>query len=159
MTTTGTWGVASTILAEAGVTEDLSYYREFVGEDEKAVLTVPMRIQAAWAANDADAFANMFAENGSLLMQDHQMTDREQIRSYMADGFNGPLKGARVKGWPIAVRFLTADVAMVITEGGILLPGDDDLQPGNFIRSTWVISKQSDGTLRLVSHQSSPVKG
>ena len=86
MTTTTSWGDASMLLAEVGVKEDTSYYREFTGENEKAVLTVPMRIQAAWAANDPDAFADTFAENGSLLMQDTQLTSREQIRSYMAEG-------------------------------------------------------------------------
>lgn len=156
---TTSWGVASTLLADAGVTEDTSYYREFTGENEKAALTVAMRIQAAWKANDADAFANTFTENGSLLMQDYQMTSREQIRSYMADVFGGPLKGASVKGWPISVRFLSDDVAMVITEGGILMAGDTDISPENFIRATWIIRREDDGRLSLVSHQSSPVKG
>jgi uncharacterized protein (TIGR02246 family) len=159
MTTMTSWGVASTLLAAAGVNEDTSYYRGFTAENEKAALTVAMRIQAAWAANDADAFADTFVENGSLLMRDNQLKSREEIRSYMADGFAGPLKGARVKGWPIALKFLTDDVAMVVTEGGILMPGDTDIAAENFIRATWLIVRQPDGRLSLVSHQSSPVKG
>jgi uncharacterized protein (TIGR02246 family) len=153
------WGDASAILTAASLTEDASYYRGFTGDDEKSALTVPMRIQAAWAANDADAFADVFAENGSLLMQENQLTSRDDIRSYMAGAFEGPLNGARVKGWPIAVEFLTDDVAMVITEGGILMPGDAEIQAENFIRATWVIVRKSDGELSLVSHQSSPIKG
>lgn len=155
---TTSWGTATAILAEAGVAEDSSYYRQYTEPDQQAVLTVPMRIQAAWAANDPDAFANLFADNGSLLMQDTQLTSQEQIRSYLAEGFQGPLKGARVKGWPVEVRFVSDQVAMVITEGGIVLPGEADLQPANHIRSTWVIVRQPDGQLRLMSHQSSPVK-
>src|SRR5437763_9904928 len=68
MPTMAPWGSAPSILADTGVPEDESYYRGFTSEDEKAVLTVPMRIQAAWAANDADAFAAVFTDNGSLLM-------------------------------------------------------------------------------------------
>jgi uncharacterized protein (TIGR02246 family) len=153
------WGVASRILAEAGLPEDRSYYRQFTVAREKAVLTVPMRIQAAWAANNADMFADVFADNGSLLMRDTQLKGREEIRSYMAHGFRGPFKGARVNGWPIAVNFLTDEVAMVITEGGIIMAGDTDIAAENLIRATWVIGRRPVGRLRLFSHQSSPIKG
>ncbi|GAA2601547.1 SgcJ/EcaC family oxidoreductase [Actinomadura fulvescens] len=158
MTTRTSWGAASTILSAAGVSEDTSYYRGYTGEDEKAALTVPMRIQAAWAANDADAFADVFADNGSLLMRDDQLTSREEIRSYMARAFQGPLAGARVKGWPVEIKFLTDEVAVVITEGGIMLPEDTEVSAANFIRATWVIARSPDGALKLVSHQSSPIK-
>jgi uncharacterized protein (TIGR02246 family) len=157
MTVRPSWGDASTILREAGVTENPSYYRAFTAPDEKAALTVAKRIQAAWKANDADRFADMFVENGSLLMKDTQLMNREEIRAYMKAGFAGPLKGAYVNGWPISVTFLAPDVVMVITEGGIVMPGDADVSDANLIRSTWVIRKQADG-LRLFSHQSSPIK-
>lgn len=157
MTVRSSWGDASTILREAGVTENKSYYRTFTDPDEKAALTVAMRIQAAWKANDADRFAGMFVENGSLLLKDSQLMSREEIRAHMAAGFAGPLKGAYVNGWPVSVTFLAPDVAMVITEGGIVMPGDQDVTDANLIRSTWVIVKREDGP-RLVSHQSSPIK-
>lgn len=131
------WGDASQLLAADGVEEDLAYYREFTGEDEKAVLSVAMRIQAAWAANDADAFADLFTENGSLLMQDEQLLSREQIRAFMAAGFAGPLKGARVKGGPLLVTFLSDDAAMVVTEGGIIPSGEDAVSPEGQIRAVW----------------------
>jgi uncharacterized protein (TIGR02246 family) len=158
-TATSSWGNASDLLAASGVDEDESYYRDFTGPDEKAALTVAMRIQAAWARNDADFFADTFTENGSLLMQDKQLTSREQIREYMSEGFAGPLKGARVKGWPITMRFLDENTALVITEGGIMMAGDDDINSDRLIRATWVITREEDGTLRLFSHQSSPIKG
>lgn len=159
MTTTATtWGPATTLLAAAGAKEDPTYYREFTGADEKAALTVPMRIQAAWASNDADAFAGVFAENGSLLLGDRQLTSREEIRSYMAEAFAGGYRGAHVKGWPIEVTFLTEDVAMIVTEGGVIPAGRSELDPLDMIRATWIVVRRADGTLELMSHQSSPVK-
>lgn len=157
MTTTGSWGDAGQLLAAVGAREDTGYYKGYTAPDEKAVLTVPMRIQGAWIDNDPDAFADVFTENGSLLMKDQQLTSREEIRSFITAGFAGPFRGARVNGWPISLQFLTDDVAMVITEGGIIYAGQDDIAPENFIRATWVIRKQPDGSLNLVSHQSSPV--
>jgi uncharacterized protein (TIGR02246 family) len=152
------WGDAGTMLATAGVAEDPTYYRQFTGADEKAALTIGLRIQAAWAANDADAFAEVFAENGSLLMRDEQLTSRAQIRSYMADGFAGPFRGARVTGWPIEVKFLADDAAFLVTQGGIVLPPDDELLPEREIRAVWVIARREPGVLELLSHQSSPIK-
>jgi uncharacterized protein (TIGR02246 family) len=152
------WRRASEIFAAAGVKEDTSFYGPFTSEDEKAVLTVPMLVRAAWEANDADAFADLFTENGSELILDDQLTSREEIRSYMAAGFNGIYKGSRVVGWPVAVRFLSEDAAMVITGGGVLIAGDTELTPERELRSTWIIQNQ-DGTPKLFSHQSSPIKG
>ncbi|WBB78693.1 SgcJ/EcaC family oxidoreductase [Micromonospora sp. WMMD882] len=159
MGTTTSWGDASAHLAAAGVAEDTSYYRGFTAPDEKAVLTVAMRIQAAWATNDADAFADTFADNGSLLMQDTQLTSREQIRDFMRNGFAGAYKGASVKGWPVVLRFLKEDVALAVTEGGIMFSGESEIPAERRIRATWVIARQPSGELRLVSHQSSPISG
>ncbi|MEO3977641.1 SgcJ/EcaC family oxidoreductase [Streptomyces sp. CAU 1734] len=153
------WGSATEILAAAGVEEDLSYYRSFTGDDEKAVLAVAQKVQAAWAANDADAFADCFAENGSLLMQDEQLTSREEIRAYMARGFAGPLKGARVSGGPLYLKFLGDRAAVTVTEGGIIRPGESAIAPDRRIRATWVIALEDDGQPRLLSHQSSPISG
>jgi uncharacterized protein (TIGR02246 family) len=149
---------ASEILAAAGVEEDLSFYRSFTDAAQKAVLTVPQQIQAAWATNDPDVFADIFTENGSLLMSDTQLTSREQIREYMTNGFNGYLRGAHVTGFPLSVKFLRDDVAFVVTEGGIIFAGDTDVKPENAIRATWIIV-QRDGAWKLFSHQSSPITG
>lgn len=154
----GSWGDATAILREAGVEEDFGYYREFTEPDQKALLTLGMRIRAAWRANDADAFAECFAADGSLLMKDEQLTSREQIRSFMADLFAGSHRGAHVQGWPVAVAFLTGDAALFVTEGGIVAPGETGIAEHNLIRSTWVVARRAGGP-ELVSHQSSPIKG
>jgi uncharacterized protein (TIGR02246 family) len=156
---TPSWGDASDLLAEVGVLEVPDYYGPFADTDEKAVLTVPQRIQAAWERNDAHMFADIFTQNGSLLMRDDQLTSRAQIRAYMAAGFQGPYRGARVTGWPLFIRFISADVAMVVTQGGILLAGETLVAPAREIRATWVVVREPDGQLRLLSHQSSPIRG
>ena len=149
---------AAEILAGHGVDEDWTFYGPFTTEPEKAALTVPLRIMAAWRANDPDAFAGVFTENGSLLMQENQLTSRTAIREYMAAGFAGPLRGAYVTGWPLLVNHLSAGVAMVVTQGGIILPGDHGLLPEREIRAVWIVVAQ-DGQWQLLSHQSSPIRG
>lgn len=156
--TASTPGTAAAILAAAGVEEDPSYYGEFLDPREKAVLTVPIRIQDAWLHNDADAFARVFADNGSLLMQDRQLRGRDEIHAYMAAGFAGPLRGASVKGWPLSVTFLHDDAAVLVTEGGIRMAGETETQRERQIRAVWVVVREGDDW-RLVSHQSSPIYG
>ncbi|MET9001575.1 SgcJ/EcaC family oxidoreductase [Amycolatopsis sp. Hca4] len=153
------WGDATAILAAHGVEEDTSFYREFTSADEKAVLTVPQRIQEAWLRNDADKFADVFTADGSLLLQDNQLTSRDEIRGYMRAGFAGPLKGAHVYGWPLEVKFLEPGIAIAITEGGIIRAGESEIAPENQIRAVWVVVRNGEGDLSLFSHQSSPVKG
>ncbi|WP_410655424.1 SgcJ/EcaC family oxidoreductase [Amycolatopsis sp. lyj-112] len=149
---------APEILASYGIEEDASFYSEFTDPRDRSVLTVPLRITHAWAANDADEFAEVFAEDGSLLMQDEQLTSREQIRAYMRAGFEGGLRGAHVKGRPLQVTFLTDDTAMVITQGGIILDGETETAPERRINATWIITER-DGEWALLSHQSSPANG
>ncbi|MFI6574885.1 SgcJ/EcaC family oxidoreductase [Nocardiopsis sp. NPDC050513] len=149
---------AALILAQAGVEEDPEYYKDFPGDLSREVLTVPQLIQAAWLANDADFFASVFTPEGSLLIQDEELPDREAIHAFMAAGFQGPLRGAHVKGWPLAMRFLAPDVALVVTQGGIVMPGEDAVAPEREIRAVWVIVRRS-GRWHLMSHQSSPIRG
>ncbi|MGJ9423290.1 SgcJ/EcaC family oxidoreductase [Aeromicrobium sp. CF3.5] len=151
------WGDATDILTKAGVEEDTTYYGEFDAPDQRAVQAVAQRIQVAWATNDADAFAEVFAENGSLLLQDTQLTSREEIREFMTAGFAGPFKGAHVEGGPLHLEFLSDTVAVLVTHGGIIFDGQSAIEPQNEIRAIWVISRSAPGVLELVSHQSSPV--
>lgn len=156
--TTAPLDPARDILASVGLTEDLGFIGPYTGEDDRAVLTVPQMIMAAWAANDADLFAGVFTDNGSLLMRNDQLTSREQIHAYMADGFRGVYRGARVIGWPLDVKYLAPDVAMIVTQGGILLDGDTELHPDREIRAIWIVVAR-DRRWRLMSHQSSPIRG
>jgi uncharacterized protein (TIGR02246 family) len=134
------------------------HYGQYSNGAEGAVLSVPLRIRAAWESADADAFAEVFTENGSMLVGDTQLNGREAIRSYMAEGFAGPYRGAKVVEEPVDVRLIAPDAALAITDGGILPPGRDELEPGEVSRAMYVIVKQGP-EWRLISHQTCPVTG
>lgn len=149
-------GKASQLVAQAK--EWATYYGKFTVGEEAAVLSVPLRVRAAWDRNDADEVAQVFVENGSYLAGDEQLTSREQIREYLAAAFTGPYRGSRVTEEPVEIRLIAADTALAITEGGVLYEGETELPANRRVRTMWVITKQ-DGDWRLVSHQSSPVSG
>ncbi|MEU9826060.1 SgcJ/EcaC family oxidoreductase [Micromonospora chersina] len=141
----------------AGAKQWASYYGDYPNGEEGAVLTAPLRIRAAWGDNDADAFAGLFIENGSLLIGDTQLNGREEIRAYMAKAFAGGWKGTRLTEQPRDIRLIADEVAVAITEGGIVRPGEDGLDPLNEERAMWVLVKR-DGDWRVAARQTSPIR-
>jgi uncharacterized protein (TIGR02246 family) len=133
-----------------------AYYGRFTGEREKEALSVPLRLVAGWARNDASAVADVFTEDGIMILPgDVFKRGRDEIRAFLAAAYAGPFKGTGVTGRPVDVRFVSDDVALLRTHGGILAPGETEIDPELAVRSTWVTVKQ-DGVWRLAAYQNSP---
>jgi uncharacterized protein (TIGR02246 family) len=133
-------------------------YGDYPNGEEGAAYTAALRVRAAWEANDADAFADMFIDNGSMLVGDNQLVSRDEIRSYMAEAFNGSWRGSKLTEEPLEIRLLTNSVALAVTDGGILQEGEGSLPADAKIRGTWIIVK-SNNDWRIASRQTSPIKG
>ena len=93
--------------------------------DRQAILGVLKGVYKAWEANDAEAFVADYLDDASVVQPGVYKKDREEIRTTMAAGFAGPLRGSRVIDHPADVRFLNEDTAIVISEGGIIFPGQN----------------------------------
>jgi uncharacterized protein (TIGR02246 family) len=133
-----------------------AYYGEFTAEHEKEVLGVPLRLVAAWAENDARGVADVFIEDGILILPgDVYKKSREEIRNFMAAAYAGPFKGSGVTGRPVDVRFVNDNLALLRTHGGILAEGETEIAPELAVRSTWVCVKQN-GEWKLAAYQNSP---
>jgi uncharacterized protein (TIGR02246 family) len=133
-----------------------SYYGSFTSDREKEALGVPLRLVAAWARNDADGVAEVFTDDGVLILPgDVFKQGREEVRAFMAAAYAGPFKGTGVTGTPVDVRFVSDDVALLRTHGGILAPGESEIDPELAVRSTWVVVKRG-GEWFLAGYQNSP---
>lgn len=132
------------------------YYGPFTSEREKEALSVPLRLVAAWAKNDADGVANAFTDDGVLILPgDVLKKGRQEIQAFMAAAYAGPFKNSGVTGQPVDVRFVSDDVALLRTHGGILAPGETEIAPELAVRSTWVVVRK-DGVWQLAVYQNSP---
>ena len=123
--------------------------------DQQAVLGVLKGVYEAWEANDAEAFVADYTDDASVVQPGVYKKDREEIRATMAAGFAGPLNGSRVAAHPVDVRFLTDDTAIVVSEDGIIFPGQDAVASERLVRATWVLVRR-DGGWRIASYHNSP---
>jgi uncharacterized protein (TIGR02246 family) len=104
--------------------------------DRRAVLDVLAGVYRAWEAGDAEAFVADYTADASVIQPGVYEKDREEIRTDIAAGFAGPLKGSRVSARPVVVRFLTGDTAIVVSEDGIIFPGQDAVASERLVRAT-----------------------
>ena len=124
-------------------------------DEQTAAAAVPGRIVAAWAAHDAEAFGNVFHPDGTMILEGVFRQGRDAIREYMAEAFATVYKGTQVTGQPLAVRFFGPEIGLVITEGGVLGPGQNKVSDAEAIRASWLLVKR-DGTWRLAAYQNTP---
>jgi uncharacterized protein (TIGR02246 family) len=123
--------------------------------DKVAIASLTQRVIAAWAYHDADAFADVFTEDGTMILAGVYHKGRAAIRDYMADAFEGIYKGTQVTGKPLDMRPLGGDAAILLSQGGVLEPGESEVSQSAAIRAAWVVVKQAGGW-RLAAYQNTP---
>jgi uncharacterized protein (TIGR02246 family) len=124
--------------------------------DRQAVLAVIQALYAAWEANDADEFVAEYLEDATVVQPGVYKRNRQEIRTTMAALFGGPLKGSRVIDTPQDVRFVSEETAIMVSEGGIVFPGETSCPADRMVRATWVVSKR-DGHWFVAAYHNSPL--
>jgi uncharacterized protein (TIGR02246 family) len=125
--------------------------------DQAAIAALTQKVIAAWAYGDADGFANVFTEDGTMILPGVFKKGREEIRAFLVESFAGNYKGTQVTGRPIEIRFFTADSGVLITQGGVLAAGETEVADSQSIRASWTVVKR-DGSWHLASYQNTPAK-
>jgi uncharacterized protein (TIGR02246 family) len=123
--------------------------------DKVAIATLTQKVIAAWAYHDAAAFAGVFTEDGTMIIAGQYHKGRAAIQSYMEEAFTGKWQGSQVTGKPIDLRFLSDDVALLLTQGGALLPGETEVAEEGAIRASWT-AVRVDGQWQLAAYQNTP---
>lgn len=128
---------------------------EVNGAEQAEIAAVPARMVAAWAAHDAEAFAGLFAEDGTMMLPGVYCQGRTAIREFMTAAYAGPYLGTTVTGTPIEIKPLAPGAVAVLTEGGVLAAGSGELAPADAIRASWILVKRS-GRWVLAVYQNCP---
>jgi uncharacterized protein (TIGR02246 family) len=125
--------------------------------DELAIQAVLDDSYRAWAAGDADGMVADYTLEASAVMPGSLRGSREVIRESMASAFAGPLKGTSTRNEQLSVRFVGRDVAIVLSESGILFPGQSEVSVEGRVHCTWVLEKR-DGRWLIAAYHNSPVQ-
>ncbi|MFE2915821.1 SgcJ/EcaC family oxidoreductase [Kitasatospora indigofera] len=125
-------------------------------QDEAAIEAVLAAGYRAWAAGDAEAMVADYTEDATAIMTGSLRGSRDVIRRSMALGFEGPLKGSSTWNKRLSLRFLGEDGAIVVSESGILLPGETEVPDPRKVNATWVLEKR-DGRWMVAAYHNSLV--
>jgi uncharacterized protein (TIGR02246 family) len=124
-------------------------------EADRQVRAVLDEVDAAWAANDADAFVAPYAETATAVLPGTYLPDRQAIRATMATLFAGTLNSSKGLHEVQTIRLVGANVAVVISKGAMLLAGQTKPDAANRALETRVLSRQA-GTWRAQAFCSCP---
>jgi uncharacterized protein (TIGR02246 family) len=123
--------------------------------EQAEIAAVPARMVASWAAHDAEAFADLFTEDGTLILPGVYKKGRDEIRAFMAAGYVGPYQGTRVTGTPLDIKPLAPGAVALLTMGGVIAAGATELSDKAAIRASWILVKR-DGRWQLAVYQNCP---
>ncbi|GAA2076837.1 SgcJ/EcaC family oxidoreductase [Actinomadura alba] len=124
--------------------------------DKAGIAALTQKVIAAWAYNDAEGFADLFIENGTMILAGVYKNGQAEIREFLRDAYQGRYKGTQVTGKPLSIRKLSADAAILLSQGGVLEAGESEVSPSAAIRASWVVVRH-DGQWRLAAYQNTPV--
>ncbi|GAB3463664.1 SgcJ/EcaC family oxidoreductase [Actinophytocola sediminis] len=124
--------------------------------DQVGIASLTQKVIAAWAYHDADGFADLFIESGTMVLAGVYRSGREQIREYLKEAYEGRYKGTQVTGKPLGIRVLGPDSAILLSRGGVLEAGESEVSRDGAVHASWVVVKQ-DGEWRLAAYQNTPV--
>lgn len=123
--------------------------------DQVGVAALTQKVVAAWAYHDAETFAGLFVEDGTMILAGEYHKGRANILAFLTAAYEGNYKGSQVTGKPVDMRFLAPNVCLLLTEGGVLYKGESELTEENQIRASWLAVKE-DGQWKLAAYQNTP---
>ena len=125
-------------------------------EDEAAIQAVLVESYKAWEAGDADGMVADYTTDATAIMTGSLRDSRDAVRENMALAFKGPLNSTSTYNKQLSLRFLGRDAAIVVSESGILFPGQTEVPDTGKVNATWVLEKR-DGKWLIVAYHNSPV--
>jgi len=126
--------------------------------DEVAVRTLYQQLMDGWNQGSSDAFAAPFAEDGDFIAFDGtHFKGRQEIAQFHQPLFETYLKGTRLVGQVISVRFLSPEAALMHAVGGTVMRGKSAPAPERDSIQTLVATKR-DGEWCLAAFQNTRIR-
>jgi uncharacterized protein (TIGR02246 family) len=123
-------------------------------DDQAAIKAVLADSYKAWEAGDADRMVADYTADATAILPGSLRDSRDVVRQSMALAFDGPLKGSSTYNKQLSLRFVGRDGAIVVSESGILFPGETEVPDLRKVNATWVLEKRDDQWLIAAYHNS-----
>lgn len=131
-------------------------------DDERAIHELFERLLEDWARGDGYAYGSRFTEDADYVAFDGTHTKgRQDISASHQELFDRWLKGSRLTGRVLGVKFLAPDVALVHASGGTVVRGKTKPSPERDSIQTLVVVKRKGEWCFAAFHNSRvrPIKG
>jgi uncharacterized protein (TIGR02246 family) len=126
--------------------------------DDVAVRALYQQLMDAWNEGSAEAYAELFAEDGVLVGFDGTAFEgRQEIVAFHQPLFEKWLKGTRLVGDVTRVQFLVPNVALMHAIGGTILRGKSKPHPSRASIQT-LVAVQNHGEWKLAAFQNTRVR-
>lgn len=123
--------------------------------DERAISELFGGLLEDWARGDGEAYGSRFTEDADYVAFDGTHTKgRDEISSSHQELFDKWLKGSRLTGRILGVKFLTPDVALVHATGGTVMRGRAEPSPERDSIQTLVAVRREGGWRFAAFHNS-----
>lgn len=122
-------------------------------QDEAAVRALFAELLAAWGRGDGRAYGELFVADAEYIAFDGSHTHgREAIATSHQQLFDTFLKGTRLVGEIVGIRFLAPDVALLHTTGGTVGRGKARTAPEKDSIQTLVAARQGEAWRFVAFH-------
>jgi uncharacterized protein (TIGR02246 family) len=126
-------------------------------QDMQAIGGLAMRMSAAWAQHSGEAFAEVFTSDATVVLPGGvYLAGKQQITEYMNEQYAGKYKDTQVTGRPLGIRLIDENTGILVTQGGVLIPGAQEVTPEELIQGTWVCVR-ADGSWLVSAYHNSRV--
>ena len=126
--------------------------------DEAAVRDLFRRLLDDWGRGDGEAYGSRFTDDADYVAFDGSHTrGREEISSSHQQLFDRFLKGTRLTGRILSVKFPSPDVALVHATGGTVMRGKSKPSPERDSIQT-LVAVRRDGVWRFAAFHNTRVR-
>jgi uncharacterized protein (TIGR02246 family) len=126
--------------------------------DERAIHDLFEKLLEDWARGDGDSYGSRFTEDADYVAFDGTRTKgKEEISASHQELFDKWLKGSRLTGRILGIKFLGPDVALVHATGGTVMRGRTKPSPERDSVQT-LVAVGRDGEWRFAAFHNSRVR-
>ena len=114
--------------------------------DESAIRNIPMRMIEAWNKGSGEAFAEKFTDTADFIaFEGTHLKGRQEIAAFHQRIFDTAMKGSKLEGDVIFVRFLSPQLAIMHSVAMTTLSGQTSSSPGRDSIQIFVVVKSNEG--------------